>query len=59
MQGLMMERYRRTSKRIEMINLGNSITKIVTGTFFEKYVLGIVLSNLKDGPLSNTDGTPE
>lgn len=42
-----------------MINLTANIAKTVANTFFEKYILGIVISNLKDGPLSNTSGTPE
>lgn len=42
-----------------MINLTTSIARTVANTFFEKYILGVVVSNLKDGPLSNTSGTPE
>lgn len=59
MQDLMIERHRRISERINMINYANSITKTVTGTLLEKYVLGIVLSNLKEGAQSNINGTSE
>ena len=55
----MIERHRQITKRVDMINLTTGITKIVANTFFEKYILGIITANLKDGALSNTNGTPE
>lgn len=58
MQDVMNERYRLISRRVDMINLTTNVTKIVSNTFFEKYILGIVSANLKDGALSDTNGTP-
>ena len=37
-----------------MIKSATQISRLVSGTLLEKYILGIQLSNLKDGPMYNT-----